>query len=88
MRSFPTLNHVKVRPLNDGESIEVGDRIKVETSLGVKWHTVSRVTKLYAFVRYNERAEGKFRREYSDFGFAPLPRQTWLTNRYSAWRPV
>lgn len=79
---------MKVRKLKDGDLIEVGDRIKVETNLGVQWETVHRVTAKYAFVRYNERAEGKYRREYQDFGFSPRPRQTWLTNRYSAWRPV
>lgn len=77
-----------LRKLKDGDAIQVGDRIKVETALGTQWEIVQRVTDKFAFVRYNERAEGKYRREYDGFWFAPLPRQKWSTNQYSAWRPV
>ena len=85
---FHRRERMKVRKLKDGDLIEVGDLIKVETDLGTRWDTVHRVSKKYAFVLYNEHAEGKYRRAYSDFGFRPIPRQTWLPNKYSAWRPI
>jgi hypothetical protein len=79
---------MKVRKIKDGVMLEVGDRIQCDTSFGVKWETIHRVTKRFAFVRYNDVAEGKYKREYQDFGFCPLPRQQWRTTQYSAWRPV
>ena len=80
---------MKVRKLKDGALIEVGDRIRVEhLGFEVSWETVHRVTKKFAFVKYNDAAEGKYRREYNDFGFCPLPRKTWLTTSYSVWRPI
>ena len=79
-----------VRKLSDGELIAVGDRIKEEHRGigGTQWKTVSRVTPKFAFVKYNDVAEGKYWREYRDFGFAPLPYQKWRMTSYSAWRPV
>ena len=77
-----------LRKLREGEQIEFNDRIKVETALGVQWQTVTRVTRKFAFVRYNEHAEGKFPREYNSFGFCSLPKPKWSTNQYSAWRPL
>ena len=81
---------MRVRKLRDGDLLEVGDRIKVEHRGigGTHWETVVRVSKAYAFVRYNEHAEGKYRREYKDLYFEPLPRSAWKTTNYSAWRPV
>ena len=79
---------MKVRKIVEGDLIEVGDRIKVDTALGTQWQEVTRVTAKYAFVRYNDVAEGKYKRRYDGFGFQPIPRQQWITNQYSAWRPI
>ena len=79
---------MKVRKLKNGDAIQVGDKIRLEHALGIRWETVHRVTAKYAFVKYNDIAEGKYRREYNDFGFSPIPRDTWKTTNYSAWRPV
>jgi len=79
---------MKVRKLEDGEPIEVGDRIRIENYLGVSWQAIHRVTKHYAFVKWNERAEGKFKRIYKQFGFDIIPYQKWNTTRYSVWRPI
>lgn len=81
---------MKVRRLEDGEELQVGDRIKRDSRGigGTYWETVHRVTKVFAFVRYNEHAEGKYRRKYQDFGFGPVPRPKWSRTQYSAWRPV
>lgn len=76
---------MKVRKLKDGDLIEVGDRIKTEHRGigGTRWETVERVTPKFAFDKYY-----KYRREYSDFGFGPIPRDTWSMSSYSAWRPI
>ena len=81
---------MKVRKLTDGEEIQVGDYIRAEhMGIGGKSHyKVHRVTKRYAFVRYNDVAEGKYPRVYVELGFVSLPRQQWCTTTYSAWRPV
>ena len=80
---------MRVRKLKNGEMLDIGDRIKVEHPVfGTRWETVHRVTKSFAFVRYNDVAEGKYKREYNDFGFGPIPRQTWKQTVYSAWRPI
>ena len=80
---------MRVRKLKDGDMIEVGDRIKCEhLGWGTKWDTIHRVTPKFAFVKYNDVAEGKYKRMYRDFGFEPLPRTKWRQTSYSAWRPV
>lgn len=61
--------------LQDGYLIQVGDII-TSTAMGTtKKHVVHRVTKTLAFVRYNDVAEGKFRRVYNSFCFGPIPRE-------------
>ena len=79
---------MRVRKLKNGESLSVGDMVKCKHQLCTRWETVHRVTKSFAFVRYNDVAEGKYKREYNDFGFGPIPRQTWKQTVYSAWRPI
>ena len=80
---------MRVRKLKNGEMLDIGDRIKVEHPFfGTNWETVLRVTNKFALVRYNDIAEGKYRREYDDFGFEPIPRTKWRQTQYSAWRPV
>lgn len=65
---------------NKGYEIQVGDVIK---SSGLTTHLfkVHRVTKKFAFVRYNEIAEGKFPRIYG-YAFEPYPRQKWNMTNY------
>ena len=77
-----------MQKLKDGDLIEVGYQVKSEGAFGVQWFKVSRVTPKFAFVAYSERAEGKFKRTYRDFGFCPLPPEKWRTTQYSAWRPI
>lgn len=81
---------MKVRALKNGELIEVGDRIKTEHMGigGIAWNSVTRVTLKWAFVRVSDTYEQKFRREYSDFGFRPIPSGSWVTSSYSPWRPI
>ena len=80
---------MRVRKLKNGDMIEVGDKIKVEhRGWGVQWETIHRVTPKFAFVKYNDVAEGKYRRVYSEFTFSPIPSQLWNSTSYSAWRPL
>lgn len=72
--------------LKDGESIEVGDRIRPKHGLGENWFTVTRVGKKYAFAKVNDVAETKVNRVYKEFGFSTLPRQKWQTTQYTVWR--
>jgi hypothetical protein len=72
-----------------GEVIQVGDRIKISNSLGgVSVHTVTRVTKTRAYIKFNERAEGCFRRDVNRvFGPQPIPKKDhWSSTRYE-WIP-
>jgi hypothetical protein len=62
--------------------LQVGDIIVAKHAFGNNRHTVIRVTKRYAFVKYNDVAEGKYPRIF-DFHFDSLPRQKWSTTRYS-----
>jgi hypothetical protein len=81
---------MRVRKLADGATVEVGDRIRSSqySDLHVSWLTVHRVTPKFAFVKYNDVSEGKFPRKANGFRFHSLPRGTWSTTEYSAWRPV
>jgi hypothetical protein len=79
---------MKHRELVSNESVEVGDIILVENMLGKHKHGVHRVTKCYAFVWWNEVAEGKFPRPYREFGYRPVGRDKWSTVSYTVYRPV
>lgn len=68
---------------NEGYQIQVGDKIKFESGcFGEQTFTVHRATKCFAFVRYNDVAEGKFRREYRSFGFAPIGHNHYSRTRF------
>ena len=78
---------MKYREAEEGHQINIGDVIVNENSFGKTSYTVERTTKCFAFVRYNEVAEGKFPREYRSFGFRSLPRKMWSTSRYRVLVP-
>lgn len=63
----------------DGYELKVGDIITC--SYGWQRH-VTRVTKKYAIVKWNDVAEGKFPRIYDEYRFASLPRAKWPMARY------
>lgn len=65
------------------DTIEVGDRIRIKNAFGSKVYTVHRVTKTMAFIRYNEAAEGRFRREVGPFGPKKIGRATWDNTQYA-----
>lgn len=68
--------------VQDGYLIQVGDII-ASTAMGqTKKFKVHRVTKTLAFVRYNDIAEGKFRRVYNSFWFGPIPREHYSMVQY------
>ncbi|MEN6622407.1 MAG: hypothetical protein ABFD50_12750 [Smithella sp.] len=81
---------MKVRKLSTGVTIEVGDMIKNDHGFGTNWFKVFRVTPKYAVVKYNENAEGRFRRVVESNGYIKEAGNTdiWSQSRYSAWRPV
>lgn len=80
---------MKARALKDGDLIEVGDVIRAEhLGTGTDVNRVTRVTPKWAFVRVSDVYEQKFARLYDTFGFAPIPKSTWRTTSYTAWRPV
>lgn len=72
-----------MKPAPERHFIQVGDVIQIDTGLGVPTnYKVHRVTKHYAFVKWNEKAEGKFPRIYNSFNFCVLPRPKWNTTKY------
>ena len=79
---------MKVRTLHVGEEIQPGDRLKKVAAFGTTWHTFHRVTAKYAFVKWSDTAEGKFKRKYDGFGFYPCGEGKWPTNTYTPCRPV
>ena len=58
-----------------GHEIQVGDYILRKSMLdaGFRSYRVHRVTPKFAFIRYNEHAEGKFPRTYTEYGFREVP---------------
>lgn len=72
--------------LTDGETLEVGDVIKHESALGNRRYKIHRVTAKYAFIKYNDVAEGKYHRVITWAGPRRAKRLQWDTTRYTAWR--
>ncbi len=79
---------MKVKAIAEGSELRVGDYVKHDTAYRVAWFQIHRVTKKYAFVKYNETAEGKFPIVYQRLSFRPLPREKWDANNYQPYRPV
>lgn len=67
-----------------GHEIKVGDVIVSKHVFGVNKFAVHRVTKKYAFVMYNDIAEGKYPRIF-DTTFQSLPRQQWNHTECEVW---
>jgi hypothetical protein len=68
-----------VKYAEDGYVIKPGDFIESKDFMGVRRYAVHRVTKTFALVRWNEKAEGKFPRVYKSFGYTLLPYRRWNT---------
>jgi len=80
---------MKMRKLNIGDELQVGDKIRSETSFGMYWNTVFKTTPKFAYVKWNDIAEGKFDRVFKDsIYWGPLPRPKWPMTQYSAWREI
>ena len=68
-----------------GYEIQVGDVISITSGItGTRMYRVVRVTSKYAFVKYNDVAEGKFQRVYQMM-FAKLPRIKFDTRQYEVY---
>lgn len=80
---------MKVRKLNVGATIEVGDWILNDSWSKKSWYRIVRTTKKFAIVAWNDTATGKFPRVVPEIGLRPCgKRDIWATTQYSAWRPV
>jgi hypothetical protein len=72
--------------LNEGDLLQVGDIIHAtHPTFGLKRHHVHRVTKCYAFVKWNDLAEGKFPIQYN-YRFESFPREQYCQTRYKVER--
>ena len=68
-----------------GHEIQVGDYILRQGMLdnGYRPYRVHRVTPKFAFIRYNEKSEGKFHRIFTESGFREVPcHDKFPTTRY------
>jgi len=74
-----------MRELVNGEQLEVGDCIVIRSWFGDCKRKVHRVTKKFAFARITEESEAKYPRTY-DLNFQSLPRQSYPTTEYLAFR--
>ena len=81
---------IKARKLQPGETIEVNDIIVSVSWTGKKTYRVKRVTPKYAFVRWNDVAEGSFKRDgvQTDGDVKLRGSDTWSLVRYTAYREV
>ena len=79
---------MKYRQRKAREKIEVGDVIAIENCFGRKSHPVVRVTKTAAFIRWNDGAEGKFRRVLVWNSPTPIPRQQWDYTHREVYAPI
>ena len=69
-----------------GYEIQVGDIIQIDHRWGPKHvYDVHRVTHKYAFVKWNDHAEGKFPRIFKKYGFTVLPREKYNTTDYTVY---
>lgn len=75
------------KKVDKGHVLEVGDWILTRSAFGGRNHEVIRVTKKYAFVKYNAIAEGRFPRIY-DMRFEVLPRAQYNMTDYQVLTPV
>ena len=79
---------MKYEKLKDGEQLQVGYILVHITAFGNQKYKVYILTKKYAWVKYNDVAEGKFPLIYSDFGFTSLPKQHYETSTWKAYKPL
>jgi hypothetical protein len=79
---------MKYKQLGAGDVLEVGDVIIFRHSLGDRKYIVCRVSKNIAFVRWNEVAEGKFKRRLDWSKPTPIPRADYDYMGREAYRPI
>jgi hypothetical protein len=81
---------MRVRLLTADDTIELGDYIQSENWRGKKTHRIHRVTPKYAFVRWNDAAEGSFNRTDIGTGGSVRLRGSgdWNTVTYKVCRKV
>lgn len=78
---------MKLRKLESGEKIEVGDILRHDSVYGAKLFEFVRVTDKFAMVKENGDSPSKFPRVLSEVGLRPSgKRYLWDTVTYSAWR--
>ena len=77
---------VKKAPM--GHELQVGDFIKSESGItGIRWYKVSRVTAKFAFIKYNEVAEGKYHRKVTG-AMQPCNAGRYYTPEEAAYTPL
>jgi hypothetical protein len=74
--------------LKEGDGLQVGDVLVRKTRFGTSIFPVVRITKKYAFVRYNDVSEGKYPNVYERFGFGPRLSETLRISEYYVLRPI
>lgn len=75
------------RRLIPGEEFRVGDCVRVKNALRVKNYRVKRLTAAFAYIRYNDACEGRFRRVIPQH-LKPLGTDAWCTTEYTPYRPI
>lgn len=75
--------------LEEGQELQVGDKVRVDTRMSKYTLTVTRLTKTMAIAIHpdNDKAVWRFPRTY-DWNFENLPREKWNTCTYTVYREV
>jgi hypothetical protein len=73
---------MKLRELDDGDLLRVGDVVIAKNDFGVFYMVITRLTKKYAVSK-----TGRFPIKYG-FDFKSLPRQRWCSTEHTAYRKV
>jgi hypothetical protein len=81
---------MRVGKLKKGAILQVGFKIKRENWNCTQWFDITRVTSKFAFIKWNEKAEGKLRRVVLENGCVKEAgnNDTWSQVTMTAWRPL
>ena len=71
--------------LKYGDKLQIGDLVITDNRIFKQKHTIKRITKNFAFIDFNDIAEGKFPIVYT-VDFQLLPKQKWNTCSYEIYR--